>query len=112
VDAIDDGECTLIVPFQKAFERPGGAVSGPVFMAVADAAMWFAIVTRLGARAPSVTSELNTAFLNPARQEDIRCNAKILKMGKRLIYGVADCIGATSGHLLTHHTITYMRLDT
>jgi acyl-coenzyme A thioesterase PaaI-like protein len=28
LEAIADGQCTLEVPFQAAFERPGGIVSG------------------------------------------------------------------------------------
>ena len=43
------GECTIDVPFRDEFERPGGAVSGPVFMAAADVAIWLAGVTRRGA---------------------------------------------------------------
>jgi len=108
--AIADGECTLNVPFQVAFERPGGIVSGQVFMAAADVAMWLAIMTKLGKTDISVTAEMKTAFLNGAKQEDFRCTAKILKMGKRLIYGVAECVNST-GKLLTHHTITYVRPD-
>jgi uncharacterized protein (TIGR00369 family) len=108
--AIGDGECTLHVPFQAAFERPGGIVSGQVFMAAADVAMWLAIMTRLGKVDTSVTVELTTAFLHAARQEDFRCTAKILRLGKRLIYGVAECANLT-GTLLTHHTLTYARPD-
>jgi acyl-coenzyme A thioesterase PaaI-like protein len=48
LDSFADGECALRVPFQKAFERPGGVVSGQVFMAAADVAIWLAIMTRLG----------------------------------------------------------------
>jgi acyl-coenzyme A thioesterase PaaI-like protein len=36
---IGDGQCTIEVPFQAVFERPGGVVSGQVFMAAADVAM-------------------------------------------------------------------------
>lgn len=43
----------------------------------------------------------------PARTEDFRCRATVLKLGKRLIYGVAACLG-TRG-VLTHHTLTYVR---
>ena len=103
-----DGECALDVPFQPAFERPGGIVSGPVFMAAADVAMWLAIMTRLGKDDRSVTAEMKTSFLNAARHEDFRCTAKILKLGKRLVYGVAECVNA-QGKLLTHHTMTYIR---
>lgn len=48
VTAIGDGVCTLEVPFQAEFERPGGIVAGQVFMAAADVAVWLAIMTRLG----------------------------------------------------------------
>jgi len=107
---IADGICSLDVPFQAVFERPGGAVSGQVFMVAADVAMWLAIMTRLGVRDQSVTTEMKTNFLHGARQEPFLCTATILKLGKRLIYGVAECVNSR-GTLLTHHTITYMRLE-
>ena len=110
VRAVADGECTVEVPFQEAFERPGGIVSGPVFMAAADVAMWLAIKTKLGLDDSSVTAEMKTNFLSGARRADFRCNAKVLKLGRRLIYGVAECVDL-SGKLLTHHTLTYIRSD-
>ncbi len=108
VQSLGDGECTLSVPFQSDFERPGGVVSGQVFMAVADAAMWLAIMTRLGMEENALTVELKTNFLGAARREDILCTARILKQGQRLIYGVAECRNRQD-KLLTHHTITYIR---
>lgn len=110
VRSIGDGECILHVPFQASFERPGGIVSGPVFMAAADVAMWLAIVTRLGISDRSLTAKMTTAFLNAARQEDFDCTATILKLGTRLVYGTAECVTG-SGKLLTHHTMTYIRPD-
>src|SRR5947209_13394761 len=108
LQAIDEGQCTLDVPFQKAFERPGGIVSGQVFMAAADVAMWLAIMTKLGATDPSVTAEMTTAFLGSAKEEAFRCTARVLKLGRRLVYGVAESVG-TDGTLLAHHTVTYAR---
>lgn len=107
---IDDGQCTIDVPFQEAFERPGGIVSGQVFMAAADVAMWLAIKTRLGLSDSSVTAEMKTNFLGGAKRAEFRCTAKVLKFGRRLIYGVAECVD-NSGRLLTHHTVTYIRVD-
>src|SRR5437879_7454619 len=100
LQAIDEGQCTLEVPFQAAFERPGGIVSGQVFMAAADVAMWLAIKTRLGLGDASVTVEMKTNVLNGAKQEGFRCDAKVLKLGSRLIYGVAECLNR-KGQLLT-----------
>ena len=105
---IGDGECTLDVPFQEAFERPGGIVSGQVFMAAADVAMWLAIKTRLGLDDGSVTAEMKTNFLGAAKRESFRCSAKVLKFGRQLIYGTAECV-SSDGRLLAHHTVTYIR---
>lgn len=110
VHSVGEGECAIAVPFQQAFERPGGIVSGQVFMAAADVAMWLAIMTKLGTAETAVTVEMKTSFLSGARQEDFLCRARILKLGKRLIYGVAECVNQ-QGKLLTHHTITYIRSD-
>jgi uncharacterized protein (TIGR00369 family) len=102
------GRCTLHVPYAAALDRPGGMIAGYVFMAAADVAMWLAVVTKLGLKGDTaVTAEMNTAFLRAARGEDFRCRATVLKLGKRLIYGVAACLG-TRG-VLTHHTLTYIR---
>lgn len=109
--AIGDGECTLHVPFQESFERPGGVVSGQVYMAAADVAMWLAIKTKRGKDDPSVTVAMQTTFMRSARREDLRCTARLLKMGRRLIHGVAECV-TLEGKLLSHHTITYMQPGT
>jgi len=108
--SVADGVCTLRVPYRETFERPGGIISGPVFMAAADVAMWLAIMTRLGIADPSVTIDMKTAFLSWAKQEEFLCTARVLRMGKRLIYGIAECADK-KGKLLTHHTITYIRPD-
>jgi uncharacterized protein (TIGR00369 family) len=108
LESIADGECTIDVAFQEAFERPGGIVSGQVFMAAADVAMWLAIKTKLGVDDSSVTAEMKTNFLAAVRKEGFRCTAKILKLGRRLIYGTTECVDMRGG-LLTHSTVTYIR---
>lgn len=105
-----DGECTLILPFQESIQRPGGIVAGWGFVAAADVAMWLAIMTRLGRDQMTVTTELKTTFLNSAKREDVKCTARILKLGKTLIYGVAECRNLAD-RLLTHHTITYIKIN-
>jgi acyl-coenzyme A thioesterase PaaI-like protein len=65
-------------------------------------------MTRLGKSLGAVTVEMKTNFLRAARQEDFRCSARVLKLGKRLVYGVAECTNLR-GDLLTHHTLTYLR---
>lgn len=107
VTALGDGWCELAVPFSPDDERPGGIVSGQVYMHAADVAFWCAIKTRLGMQDGSVTSGMTTAFLASARREDVRCRAEILKVGERLVYGIAGCWAGD--RQLTHHTLTYAR---
>jgi acyl-coenzyme A thioesterase PaaI-like protein len=108
VVAADRRKCTLELPHKRALERPGGIINGPALMAAADCAMWLAIKARVGVAGDALTSELNTAFLAPAKGEHVYCTARILKMGRRLIYGVAQCHGK-NGMLFSHHTVTYVR---
>ena len=103
------GECTVEVPFRPEFERPGGVVSGPVFMAAADAAIWLAVLTHRGAREAWVTVDLTTAFLRAARQESFRCRARLLKVGRTVIYAAAECLRA-DGTLLSNPMGTYARV--
>jgi len=51
---------------------------------------------------------MKTSFLKSAEEENILCTAKILKLGKRLVFGEAECKNAR-GDLLAHHTLTYIR---
>jgi uncharacterized protein (TIGR00369 family) len=108
--AAGDGACTLELPHRKVLERPGGIVNGPSLMAAADCAMWLAIKGRFGIEYDALTSELNTAFLSPAIAEHVYCTARILKAGRRRIYGTAECHNR-AGRLFTHHTVTYVRPD-
>jgi len=97
------------LPHRKALERPGGIINGPSLMAAADCAMWLAIKGRFGLDYDALTSDLNTAFLSPAKAEHVYCTARILKAGRRRIYGTAECHNR-SGRLFTHHTMTYVRV--
>jgi acyl-coenzyme A thioesterase PaaI-like protein len=108
VVSADKRNCTLELPHKPSLERPGGIINGPALMAAADCAMWLAIKVRIGVENDALTSELNTAFLAPAKGEHVYCTARILKMGRRRIYGVAECHGK-GGNLFSHHTITYVR---
>ena len=110
VESSAPGACTLRVPFNAALERPGGIVSGMTLVGAADVAMWLAIMTLRGTAEHWVTTDMKTAFLRSARQEDVTCTARVLKPGKRSMYGTAECQGAGSG-LLAHHVLTYARVE-
>jgi uncharacterized protein (TIGR00369 family) len=99
--------CVIELPHRPLLERPGGIINGPALMAAADCAMWLAIKTRIGIDKDALTSELNTAFLSAARGGHVYCTARILKFGRRSIYGTAEC-HSKAGQIYSHHTVTYM----
>jgi acyl-coenzyme A thioesterase PaaI-like protein len=111
VESAAPGECSVLVPFLRSLERPGGVVSGMVLMGAADVAMWLAIMTLRGVAERWVTSDMKTAFLKSAREEDVACFARIMKPGRRAMYGTAECRGASAG-LVAHHVLTYSRVET
>jgi acyl-coenzyme A thioesterase PaaI-like protein len=106
VQSCAPGECVVRVPYAASLERPGGIVSGIAIMGAADVAMWLAIMTRRGTAEQWVTTDLKTAFLSGARETDIICAARVLKLGKRTAYGTAEC-RAVDGSLLAHHVLSY-----
>ena len=107
VQSADAGSCSLAVPHLPHFERPGGITSGQVMMTAADVAMWLAIKTLRGIDDPSVTSHMETHFLQSARREPFVCHAEVLKCGKRTAFGIARCV-SEKGDLLAYHTLTYV----
>jgi uncharacterized protein (TIGR00369 family) len=109
VESCAPGECVVRVPYAPAADRPGGVVNGITIMGAADVAMWLAIMTRRGTTEQWVTTDLKTAFLKGARETDIHCAARVLKLGKRTAYGTAEC-RADNGDLLAHHVISYALL--
>lgn len=64
--------------------RPGGIVSGPTLMALADVAAYAAIAAHNGPEAMAVTNALSIAFLRACRCEPVFADARLLKLGRRL----------------------------
>jgi uncharacterized protein (TIGR00369 family) len=104
------GECELLVPYLPRNDRPGGVINGMTIMGAADVAMWLAILAARGINEQWVTTDLKTSFLKAARQEALRCTAKVLKLGKRTAYGTVEIRGADSA-LLTHHVLSFAKVD-
>jgi len=68
--------------------RPGGTVSGPVMMAVADVAIYVAILGEIGIVPLAVTTSLNINFLRkPAADRDLIGVCRLIKLGKTLVVG-------------------------
>ena len=68
--------------------RPGGTVSGPTMFALADCALYYVVLAMVGREAMAVTSSLTINFLNkPQAGVPLICEARLLKLGRRLATG-------------------------
>lgn len=68
--------------------RPGGTVSGPSIFALADVAMYLAILARIGPVALAVTTNCAVDFMRkPAAGRDLAAEARVLKLGRSLAVG-------------------------
>jgi uncharacterized protein (TIGR00369 family) len=68
--------------------RPGGTVSGPTMFGLADVAFYFALMSRIGLKALTVTTNVSIDFLRkPAAGADLLGEARILKIGRQLASG-------------------------
>ena len=105
------GEVTLVMPITRAHVHEGGVLCGQSMMAAADTAMVLAVMTKLGGFKPMTTVQLQTSFLRPVSGSSgvVRIVARVLRMGKSLVFGEIQIISADD-ELAAHATTTYALL--
>lgn len=104
------GNRSAVVRHPIGFEelRPGGTVSGPVLMAVADVALYVAILGEIGLVPLAVTTNLNINFLRkPSSERDIIAHCSLIKVGKSLIVGEVSLYSDGFKEPVAHVTGTY-----
>lgn len=100
---LDDGIAEMHMPYQKSSIRPGGTISGPHMMMLADACMYAVVLSMLGKVKLAVTTSFNINFLRKPSDCDLLAKGKIIKMGKRLavmevsIYSESDIVAHATG---------------
>ncbi|UWQ98045.1 PaaI family thioesterase [Rhodobacteraceae bacterium S2214] len=88
LDALDETELTVRLRVQEQHLRPGGTVSGPSMFALADVAMYLAILARIGPVGLAVTTNCGIDFMRkPAAGVDLIAKARVLKLGRVLAVG-------------------------
>ena len=88
VERVDGAGVCLRLKVTERHLRPGGTVSGPAMFGLADVAMYLAILSRIGPVALAVTTNCSMDFMRkPAAGQDLRAEARILKLGKSLAVG-------------------------
>lgn len=105
---LGEGTSKMRLPVDDQHLRPGGTVSGPAMMGLADVAIYAALLSKIGPVPLAVTTNLNINFLRkPVADADIIAEAKMLKVGKRLGVGEVSILSDGDEDPVAHATMTY-----
>jgi uncharacterized protein (TIGR00369 family) len=97
----------LRLHFRPDHLRPGGTISGPTIFALADVALYVAVLAAIGEVELAVTTNLAINFLRKAGPGDLIGEARLLKLGKRLAVGEVAMFSSGSPEMVAHATGTY-----
>lgn len=90
IDRVDAQELVVRLLPAGRHLRPGGTISGPSMFALADVAVYLAILSRIGPQALAVTTNCSIDFMRkPAAGVALVCTARLLKLGRVLAVGDA-----------------------
>ena len=93
IEHADGQTCRIRQRFRESMLRPGGTISGPTLMALADCAMYVVLLSAIGPVGLAVTTNLSINFLRKGRPgQDVLAAARLLKLGKRLAVGEVNLL--------------------
>jgi uncharacterized protein (TIGR00369 family) len=107
VEAVGYGTARMRMLYHERHLRPGGTLSGPSMMGLADLAFYVAILGAVGPVALAVTTNLNINFLRKPGQRDLIAECRMLKLGKRLAVGEVMLFSDGDGEPCAHVSGTY-----
>ncbi|MGA2968961.1 MAG: PaaI family thioesterase [Acidimicrobiales bacterium] len=94
-------------PVDQRHSRPGGTVSGPLMMMLADTTAWVAVLAQIGPVLLAVTTSLHIDFLRKPDITDLVARGTVLKLGRKL--AVIDVAIYSRGHdeMVAKAQVTY-----
>ena len=108
VEEVGDRSATVSHPIGPAQLRPGDTVSGPLLMAVADVALYVAILGTIGLVPLAVTTSLTINFLRkPSARNPIVGVCRLMKVGRILVVGEVALYSDRKEDMVAHAVGTY-----
>ena len=108
IESADGASCLLRQRYSERMLRPGGTVSGPTLMALADFAMYVVLLSAIGPVGLAVTTNLNINFLRkPSARFPIVGVCKLLKVGRMLVIGEVALYSDRNEEMVAHAVGTY-----
>ncbi|MES2885295.1 MAG: PaaI family thioesterase [Pseudomonadota bacterium] len=110
VEALEPGYARIRLPFKKWMLRPGNVLSGPTLMTAVDTAMYVAVLGHIGVQLMAVTADMNLRFISKGLVGDVIADARILKLGRKLIVMESRVVSSAAPEVLVMHaTGSYAR---
>ena len=103
----EPGRLLARVPAESIELRPGGTVSGPTLMGLADGAAYALVLAHIGPVALAVTSSLNISFLRKPQPTGVEAEATFLKLGRKLAVVDVRLRSQGSPDLVAQAVVTY-----
>jgi uncharacterized protein (TIGR00369 family) len=107
VEAVGPLSARVRMAYHERHLRPGGTLSGPSMMALADFTLYVAILANIGPVPLAVTTNLSFNFLRKPEQRDLIAECRLLKLGKRLAVGEVALRSDGEGAIVCHAMGTY-----
>ena len=107
VSARGEGSLALTLAVTEAMLRPGGTISGPTLMTLADTAMYVLLLSELGAVEQAVTTSMHIDFLRRPALVPVTARAELLKLGRTLAVGRVTMFSEGDARPIAHASITY-----
>ena len=107
IEDVKHGAARVRQAYSTQFIRPGGTISGPTMMALADFTMYVAVLATIGPVPLAVTTNLNINFLRKPATRDLIADCRLLKVGKRLAVGEVEIRSDGADEAVAHVTSTY-----
>ena len=108
VEAAEPMAVALRMPVAERNLRPGGTVSGPSIFALADVAVYLAVLAMIGPQALAVTTSCSIDFMRkPAAGADLIARAELLKLGRVLAVGDVRVFSEGVAEPVARASLTY-----
>ena len=107
IERIEDNAAEVRLFYHELHLRPGGTISGPALMALADTVMYVMVLAMVGPVALAATTNLNINFLRKPLPADVIAKGRLLKLGSRLAVGEIGMFSDGDDQAVAHATVTY-----
>ncbi|MHB8826368.1 MAG: PaaI family thioesterase [Acidimicrobiales bacterium] len=108
VESVGEAEVLCSLEVSSRHGRPGGTLSGPVMMMLADTTAWMAVLAEVGAVLLAVTTSLHIDFLRkPDLETDLMSRGRLLKLGRKLAVVDVELFSSGHHHLVAKAQVTY-----